>query len=250
MASKCTAAQGVASTMSENYNPDKYDSRIDEEGTTLYRKKQSKPLGSDLSEKEVKTAKDILRQTLGGAREQDAMNAVALLLSYMGQNSDSPGLKDTPRRVVRALKEMTFGYLQDPREILGTVFEDDYDEVVISKDIPFTSLCEHHLLVFSGTASIGYIPAGGKVVGLSKLARLLDCFALRLQLQERLTRDIANSLNEVLKPQGVGVIIRAQHSCMACRGVKKAGSTMVTSCMLGIFRSDASARAEFLKLSE
>lgn len=183
-------------------------------------------------------------------RESDPIDAVKVLLNCLGINSDAPGLLDTPRRVVKALQEMTVGYKQDPKEILGRVFEDSYDELVLSKDIPFTSTCEHHLAPFIGTAAIGYIPSDGKVVGLSKLARLLDCFALRLQIQERLTRDIANALDEVLKPQGVGVIIRAQHSCMSCRGVKKAGSTMVTSCMLGIFREDAMARAEFLKLSE
>lgn len=173
--------------------------------------------------------------------------AVRVLLGWVGVNPDEEGLKDTPKRVAKAFLEMTEGYRQDPKEILGRVFEDSYDEVVILKDIPFTSLCEHHLLVFSGTADVGYIP--GKVVGLSKLARLVDCYAKRLQMQERMTRQIASALETHLGAQGVAVVVRGRHSCMGCRGVKKAGTTMVTSCMLGAFKDKPEARAEFLSLT-
>lgn len=182
--------------------------------------------------------------------ENDARFAVETLLQYIGRDPKSDALKDTPKRVVKALKEMTVGYQQNPTEILGRVFEDNCDEMVILKRIPFTSICEHHLLVFSGEATIGYIPSDGKVVGLSKLARLVDCYAMRLQLQERLTREIAKAIEDNLHPLGVGVIIKAEHSCMACRGIKKAGAQMVTSVTLGMIRSEPAARAEFLKLAE
>jgi GTP cyclohydrolase I len=148
--------------------------------------------------------------------------------------------------VVKALREMTAGYKDDPAVVLGKTFEETYDELILLKDIPFTSLCEHHLLPFTGTVDVGYIP--GKVVGLSKLARLVDCFAKRLQMQERLTRQIGEALEQHLEARGVGVVVRGQHSCMACRGVRKSGSTMITSVMLGALRENSSARAEFLAL--
>lgn len=176
-----------------------------------------------------------------------AQGYISHLLRYLGVDPDSPGLKETPRRVVAALEEMTVGYKEDPKVLLSTVFDEDYDEIVILKDIPFVSLCEHHLLVFSGTADVGYLP-GGKVVGLSKLARLVDCFARRLQVQERLTKQIAEAIQEHLGAKGVGAVIRASHSCMACRGVRKPGATMITSAMLGVFRENPAARAEFLDL--
>lgn len=177
---------------------------------------------------------------------ETAEEAVRCLIRLMGQDPDIPGLLETPRRVVRALGEMTKGYNSDPAHILQKTFEDDHDQIIILRGIPFTSMCEHHLLPFSGTADVGYLP--GKVVGLSKLARLVDCFACRLQMQERMTREIADSIMTHLIAKGVAVVVKAMHSCMACRGVKKPGAEMVTSRMLGIFRDEASARSEFLDL--
>lgn len=174
--------------------------------------------------------------------------AVRTLLQHLGADPVEDGLRDTPARVVRALREMTEGYRQEPKEILGTVFEVAYDEMIILRDIPFVSNCEHHLMTFAGTVDIGYIP--GKVVGLSKLARLVDCFTKRLQVQERLVRQIAESIQEHLEAKGVAVVIKAVHSCMCARGVKKAGASMVTSCMLGVLRDKAEARAEFLALCQ
>ncbi len=176
----------------------------------------------------------------------EAVAGIKKVLEYLGYDDGLDGLEDTPERVVKALAEMTDGYGLDPSAILSKVFEDSYDEVVILRDISFTSLCGHHLLPFSGTVDVGYIP--GKVVGLSKLARLVECFARRLQIQERLTRQIAEAIQANLEPKGVAVVVRAQHSCVGCRGIKKPGATMVTSTMLGAFREDASARAEFLGL--
>lgn len=157
-------------------------------------------------------------------------------------------LANTPSRFTKALIEMTEGYHDAPKEILSKTFEEPCDEIVVLKDIPFTSLCEHHLLGFSGTVHIGYLP--GSVVGLSKLARLVDCFSHRLQIQERLTRQIAEALMEHLQARGAAVIVRGQHSCMSCRGVRKSGATMITSCMLGVFREDVPARQEFLTLCQ
>ena len=141
---------------------------------------------------------------------------------------------------------MTSGYGDDPAEILARTFEESSDEMVVLRGISFHSTCEHHMLPFYGEASVGYLP--GKVVGISKLARLVDCFARRLQIQERLTRQIAESVEEHLEARGVGVIIRAHHLCMGCRGVRQQTTEMVTSAMLGTLRNDAMARAEFLRL--
>jgi len=167
------------------------------------------------------------------------------LILLVGEDPDRPGLKETPGRVVRALIEMTQGYRDDPADIFKT-FDEKHDEMVVLKGCPFTSMCEHHLLVFEGTADIGYLP--GKVVGLSKLARLVDCFSRRLQMQERMTRQIAEAIRENLEAPGVAVVVRARHSCLACRGVRKHGTEMVTSAMLGVFRDSPGARAEFLAL--
>jgi GTP cyclohydrolase IA len=177
----------------------------------------------------------------------DPLRGVESLLVTLGEDPTRDGLRDTPKRVVKAYKEMTRGYQQDPKEILSRCFDIDTDELVILKNIEFSSLCEHHLLPFVGTATVGYIPAG-KVVGISKLARLVDCFANRLQVQERLTRQIAAALIEVLQPAGVAVLVDAHHQCMGCRGVKRPRASMITSCMLGRFREDPKARAEFLSL--
>jgi GTP cyclohydrolase I len=172
-------------------------------------------------------------------------NAVRLLLASV-DDPDREGIQDTPGRVVRALFEMTRGQMEDPAKILSTTFNEPCDEMIVLNNIAFTSLCEHHLLPFTGTVDIGYIP--GKVVGLSKLARLVDCFARRLQIQERLTTQIADSLETYLEAQGVAVIVRGHHACMSCRGVRKAGATMVTSAMRGFLKDNATARAEFLEL--
>jgi GTP cyclohydrolase I len=173
--------------------------------------------------------------------------AVVRLLECVGEDPTRDGLVDTPGRVLRSLAEMTAGYAQDPATILATTFDDRCDEMVVVRGVEFTSLCEHHLLPFVGTAAVGYLP-GERVAGLSKLARLVDCYARRLQVQERLTTEIAAAVERYLAPQGVGVLIRAHHSCMGCRGVRKPQAEMVTSAMLGALRDNAAARSEFLVL--
>lgn len=162
---------------------------------------------------------------------------------------DRPGLEETPDRVTKAMRHWFSGYDQDPIAVLK-VFEDGaekYDELVLVKDIPVYSHCEHHLAPFFGVAHVGYIP-NGKIVGLSKLSRLVDVFARRLQVQERLTSQIANTLQEALSPKGVGVIIRCRHLCMESRGVQRQGSETITSAMLGVLRDKVDARNEFLQL--
>jgi GTP cyclohydrolase I len=175
-------------------------------------------------------------------------DAVVRLLEHVGEDPNRAGLADTPNRVVRALSEMTAGYSDDPAAILATTFADRCDEMVLVHGIDFTSLCEHHLLPFVGTAAVGYIP-GDRVVGLSKLARLVECYARRLQVQERMTTEIAEAVERYLEPRGVAVTVEAHHSCMGCRGVRKPRARMVTSAMLGAFRDNSAARAEFLALS-
>jgi GTP cyclohydrolase I len=172
--------------------------------------------------------------------------AVAALLDMMGEDRSRDGLVDTPARVTRALLEMTAGYKEDPEQILSTTFQVTYNQIVLLKGIQFVSLCEHHLLPFQGIAHVGYVP-GERVVGLSKMARLVTCYARRLQVQERLTNEIAEAMQLHLKPKGVGVIVEAHHSCMGCRGVRQPTSKMVTSAMLGSMY-EARCRAEFLEL--
>ncbi len=180
----------------------------------------------------------------------DAQEAVRCLLRAVGEDTEREGLLDTPRRVVAALQEMTCGYHDDPAAILAVTFNgDEYDEMIVVRNVDFVSLCEHHVLPFTGTADLAYIPGNGRIVGLSKLARLVECFARRLQVQERMTQQIAAAMEEHLRPQGVGVVVRARHSCMACRGVRKAEAEMVTSTMLGALRDEPAARAEFLSLA-
>jgi GTP cyclohydrolase I len=178
--------------------------------------------------------------------DENAIVGVKMILRALGEDPQRDGLRDTPKRVVKALKEMTTGYVEDPATILGTTFDVPYDEMIILKDIPFVSMCEHHMLAFKGTAAVGYIPTG-RVVGLSKLARVVDTFAKRLQVQERLTSDIAHAIQEHVAASGVGVVIKSHHTCMSNRGVKKTGE-MVTSVMLGSFRAEPETRNEFLKL--
>lgn len=175
-------------------------------------------------------------------------DAVVRLLEFIQEDPNREGLLDTPKRVVKALGEMTAGYHQDPKEILSTTFESDYDEIVSVKGIPFNSMCEHHMLPFQGVAHVAYLPnEGGRVVGLSKIPRLVHCFAKRLQIQEQLTQQIAKAIETHLEPAGVAVILEAHHSCMSMRGIQSAGQ-MKTSCMLGAFRDEPEARAEVLSL--
>jgi GTP cyclohydrolase I len=191
-------------------------------------------------------------QLLDGSKQIDqerAAAAVRELLLAIGEDPDRPGLQDTPQRVARAYAETFAGLWQDPYEVLATTFDEDHDEMVLVKDIPMYSTCEHHLVPFHGRAHVGYIPgADGRVTGLSKLARLVEVYARRPQVQERMTRQIADSLFEVLKPQGVIVVIEAEHLCMAMRGIRKPGSTTVTSAVRGIFRDNPATRSEAMSL--
>jgi GTP cyclohydrolase IA len=170
------------------------------------------------------------------------------LLAELGEDPERQGLSATPERVSKALRQLTDGYgLRAEDVISGAVFDQDYDEMVVVKDIHFYSLCEHHMLPFFGACHVGYLPRG-KVVGLSKIPRLVDVFAHRLQLQERMTKEIAAALSGALLPKGVGVVVEARHLCMEMRGVQKPGGQLITSCMLGTFRKDPRTRAEFLDL--
>jgi len=177
----------------------------------------------------------------------DAEDAVRTLIRWAGDNPKRPGMLGTPARVVRAYEEWFSGYAEDPRDYLSRTFEEvaGYDEIVVLRDIAFESHCEHHLAPIIGRAHIGYLPRK-RVVGISKLARLVDVYAKRFQIQEKMTAEIAACLNSVLKPHGVAVVIEAAHQCMTSRGVHKSGVTMVTSQMLGIFRKRAETRHEFL----
>ncbi len=170
------------------------------------------------------------------------------ILAAIGEDPAREGLIDTPRRVVKSWSELYKGYSMEPKEILSTCFDSEgYDEMVILKDIELFSTCEHHMLPFFGKVHIAYIPHK-KVVGLSKLARLAECFSRRLQIQERLTQQIANAIQEILQPIGVGVMIEAKHFCMVMRGVNKQNSIMTTSCLKGSIRSEQASREEFLNL--
>jgi GTP cyclohydrolase I len=178
-----------------------------------------------------------------------AVAAVRDLLAAIGEDVNRDGLADTPARVVRALREMTSGHAADVGALLDRHFESDgYTGMVAVTGVDFVSLCEHHVLPFTGTATVGYVPNGDRVVGLSKLARLVDVFARRLQVQERMTEQIADAMQEHLDPQGVGVIVRATHSCLSCRGARKANAVMVTSSLRGVLFDKPEARAEFMAL--
>jgi len=174
--------------------------------------------------------------------------AVRTLLSYSGDDPDREGLRDTPKRVINAYDDWFSGYGSDPGAYLRRTFEEveGYDEMVVLRDISFESFCEHHMAPIIGRAHVGYLPSD-RVVGISKLARVVDGYARRFQVQEKLTAQIAGCINDVLKPRGVGVVIDAVHQCMTTRGVHKRGVSMITSKMLGTFRADASTRAEFLR---
>ena len=175
-------------------------------------------------------------------------NAVREILIAVGENPDREGLLETPKRVANMYEEIFAGLTEDPKQHIKLFNEQSNDEMVIVKDIPFYSMCEHHLLPFFGKAHIGYIPSDNKIIGLSKLARIFDNFAKKPQVQERLTSDIADFLNDNLQPKGVAVIMEAEHMCMTMRGARAAGSKTQTSALRGIMRTDAKTRAEVLSL--
>ena len=181
--------------------------------------------------------------------KSEAEAAVRTLIEWAGDDPDREGLVGTPDRVVRAYEEFFAGYNEDPVALLSTTFEEtaDYDEMIVLRDIRLESHCEHHMVPILGKAHIGYLPSG-RVIGISKLARLLEVFAKRLQIQEKLTSQVANTLQDVLKPRGVGVVIEAAHQCMTTRGVRKPSVSMVSSHMLGAFRDDPTTRREFLSM--
>lgn len=175
-------------------------------------------------------------------------NAVREILIAVGEDPDREGLLETPKRVANMYEEIFVGLTEDPKQHIKLFNEQSNDEMVIVKDIPFYSMCEHHLLPFFGKAHIGYIPSDNKIIGLSKLARIVDNFAKKPQVQERLTSDIADFLNDNLQPKGVAVIMEAEHMCMTMRGARAAGSKTQTSALRGIIRTDAKTRAEVLSL--
>jgi len=173
--------------------------------------------------------------------------AIKEILLAVGEDIGREGLKGTPGRVAKMYSELLAGMREDPKEHLRRAFTENYDEIVLLRDIPFYSICEHHLMPFIGTAAVAYLPTGA-VLGVSKLARIVDCFARRLQVQERLTDQIADFIMKSLKPMGVAVVLEASHSCMTIRGIKKPGSVMVTSALRGIFKKDPRSRNEVMSL--
>ncbi|MDN5781642.1 MAG: GTP cyclohydrolase I FolE, partial [Luteimonas sp.] len=183
-----------------------------------------------------------------GVGRRQAEDAVRTLLRWAGENPSREGLLDTPKRVVNAYGDWFSGYADDPREYLARTFEEvaGYDELIVLRDIQFESHCEHHMAPIIGRAHVGYLP-DGKVVGISKLARVVETYARRFQVQEKMTAQIAQCIQHVLAPLGVGVVVEASHECMTTRGIHKRGVSMVTSKMLGSFRDDARTRAEFLR---
>jgi GTP cyclohydrolase I len=196
--------------------------------------------------------KDFQITTNGDGKEEEShkthiQSAVGEILFHIGEDPEREGLQKTPERVARMYDELTAGYHTDPIKLInGAVFDVDYDEMVIVKDIEYYSLCEHHMLPFYGRAHVAYIP-DGKVIGLSKIPRIVEMFARRLQVQERMTKQIAEFIQEVLHPQGVAVVLEGAHMCSMMRGVKKANASMTTSTMLGNFREDPKTRAEFME---
>jgi GTP cyclohydrolase I len=189
-----------------------------------------------------------IEEAVAGSADDPMEGAVRKLIAEIGEDPDREGILKTPARVAKSLRFLTSGYRQDLDKVLnGALYSVEYDEMVIVKDIEIFSMCEHHLLPFFGRCHVAYVP-NGKVIGLSKIPRIVDVFARRLQVQERLTVEIAQTLMEKIKPQGVGVIVEARHLCMIMRGVEKQNSTAVTSHMLGVFRDNEGTRSEFLRL--
>jgi len=181
--------------------------------------------------------------------QERAEAAVRELLHAIGEDPDRDGLRETPARVARAYREMFAGLYTDPDSVLNTMFDEDHDELVLVKEIPLYSTCEHHLVAFHGVAHVGYIPGNdGRVTGLSKIARLVDLYSKRPQVQERLTSQIADALVKKLNPRGVIVVVEAEHLCMAMRGVRKPGASTTTSAVRGLFKTNAASRAEALDL--
>ena len=195
------------------------------------------------------TKKTIKKAKIKRPSNAEAEKAVRTLISFVGENPDREGLLDTPKRVVKAYRDWYAGYDQDPREFLSKTFSETggYDEIVMLKDIRVESHCEHHMAPFIGSAHVAYLP-NKRVVGISKLARVTRIFSKRMQVQEKLTAEIANCLQDVLKPRGVAVVIEAQHECMTTRGINEPGISMVTSQLLGKFRTDPSTRKEFYSM--
>ncbi|MBX9457130.1 MAG: GTP cyclohydrolase I FolE [Rhizobium sp.] len=181
--------------------------------------------------------------------QKEAEEAVRTLLRYIGDDPNREGLRDTPRRVVKSYAEIYGGYGHDPEEVLGRTFEEvaGYDDIVLVKDIPFFSHCEHHMVPIIGKAHVAYLP-DGRVLGLSKIARTIDIFARRLQTQETMTAQIANAIDEILQPKGVAVLIEADHMCMAMRGVQKIGSSTMTTTFTGTFKHDPREQARFMSM--
>jgi GTP cyclohydrolase IA len=175
-------------------------------------------------------------------------DAVRLILEAIGENPNREGLLDTPKRVAKMYEEVFSGLTDDPKQYFETIFSEDHEELVLVKDIPFYSMCEHHLVPFFGKAHVAYLPQNGRVTGLSKLARAVEAVAKRPQLQERITSTIANAIMEKLEPHGVMVVVEAEHMCMTMRGVKKPGAKTVTTAARGMFQKDSEARSEVLAL--
>jgi len=188
-----------------------------------------------------------MRGTVDTVDQAAVREAVRRIIEAIGEDPEREGLRDTPRRIAESYAELFAGVHQDPRDVLSAFFEESHREMVILRDIPFYSLCEHHFLPFHGRAHVGYVPEG-RVVGASKIARVVDVLARRPQMQERLTGQIADAISEALAPDGVAVIIEAEHLCMTMRGVQKPGTTLVTSATRGGFRRRSMTRAEFLSL--
>lgn len=191
-----------------------------------------------------------IAETVARPTRAEAEEAVRTLIRWAGDDPRREGLRDTPQRVVRAYREFFSGYADDPRQVLMRTFTevDGYDEMIVMNDIRFESHCEHHMAPIIGKAHIGYLP-DRRVVGISKLARLVDVYARRLQIQEKMTVQIADALQEVLQPKGVAVVLEASHQCMTTRGVHKPGVTLVTSRMVGVFRTNSTTRREFLGIA-
>ncbi|HEU4654487.1 MAG TPA: GTP cyclohydrolase I FolE [Steroidobacteraceae bacterium] len=199
----------------------------------------------------MKSRKQPDKSTAKVVTQEQAEQAVRTLLIWSGEDPTREGLRDTPSRVVRAYRDWFSGYDTDPAEYLRRTFEEveGYDEMIVLRDIEFESHCEHHMAPIIGKAHVGYLPTN-KIVGISKLARVVDGYARRFQVQEKLTAQVARCIDEVLKPRGVGVVIDATHQCMTTRGVHKRGVSMITSKMLGAFREDARTRSEFLRFMD
>jgi GTP cyclohydrolase I len=188
-----------------------------------------------------------IAKTNGIINQAKIVTAVCMILEAIGEDPDREGLRDTPKRVAKMYSDLFQGLYEDPRDHLTVLFDEQHDEMVLVKDVPFYSMCEHHLLPFHGKAHVAYLPRG-KVVGLSKIVRVVEAFARRPQVQERLTSQIADLLMEELDAHGVAAVVEASHTCMTMRGVKKPGSNVVTSAMRGIFKTSEASRSEFMSL--